>query len=146
MEKSVRRTGTIRLLPQTKRVSGASMGAISSVPELASESTRSSCGAGGIDQRLQHRELRLDAALHRRAILIGEFQLVGGVDLGVELDGLDRRSLEAQRLRPLPGLRARGLDLQGAGDGVRVVLERDDALHLARVGIDQHQAAFEDLR
>ena len=79
-------------------------------------------------------------------ILIGEFELVGGVDLGVELDGLDRRSLEAQGLRPLPGLRARGLDLQRAGDGVRIVLERDDALHLGRVGVDQHQAAFEDLR
>ena len=48
MLKSVIRTGTMRLLLQTKSVSGASIGAISSVPELRLAIVRSaSCALVG---------------------------------------------------------------------------------------------------
>jgi len=43
--------------------------------------------------------LRLDAELDRRAVLIGKFQLIGGIDLGVELDRLHRRSGQPHRFR-----------------------------------------------
>ena len=98
-----------------------------------------------MNEHFEHRQLRLDAQLHRVRILIGKFQLVGGVDLGVELDRLHRRPLQPQRLRAIAAL-AGALDLQSAGQRLGIVLQRDDPLHPRRLRIDQHDAAFEQFR
>ena len=39
-------------------------------------------------------------------VLVGKLELVGGVDLGLELDRLDRRALEAHRLDAVAALAA----------------------------------------
>ena len=92
---------------------------------------RKQLAAGRVDQRLEHRELRRDAEIHRSGVAVGKLELVGGVDLGLELDALDRRALEPERLRALAGAVAAGaLHLQRARQRVRIVLQRDNALHL----------------
>lgn len=84
----------------------------------------------------------MQADLRRRAV--GDFELIGGVDLGIDLDGFDRRPLEPQRLRAIPTLTAHALHLQAARDGVRVLLQGDDTLHRRGGRVDQHDAAFEE--
>ena len=102
-------------------------------------------GAGRVRQGLQQRKLRLDAEGDGGGVPVGELQLVGGVDFGIQLDGLHRRAFEAHGLGAVAGLAAGGLHLQGAGQRVRVVLQRNDAQHTCRLGINQHNATFEDL-
>ena len=109
---------------------------ISSVPALAIASSASSVSTVGIDQHLELRELRMQAVLHRQRILVGKFELVGGVELGLDLDGLDRRPAQAQRIDAHAVLPARHrLDLQRARQRVRVVLQRDHALDHGRVRV-----------
>ena len=95
-----------------------------------------------IDDRFQRRELRVNAELGRRRVLIRKLQLIGRIDLDVELDRLDRRPGQPHRFRAVAALGQR-LDLQRAAERVRVVLQRDDAQHRRSVRIDQHDAAFE---
>ena len=75
----------------------------------------------GIDQHLQLRQLRMQAEL-RRLIgnCVGKFELIGGVEFGFELDGLDRRPAQPQRVHAHAILPARhGLDLQRAAEASR---------------------------
>ena len=125
MENSVTRTGTIRFLLQTKRVSADSIGTISSVPAAARALLASSCRAGRIDHRLQGCERGKMPTSVRFGTGRG-LELVRRVDLGVQLDGLRRRALEPQRLGVVGVVLPRGLDLQRAAQCVRVVLQRDD--------------------
>src|SRR5437867_758512 len=75
----------------------------------------------------------------------GQFELIRGVDLRVELDRLDGRSLEAKGLQPVSALSPHSLNLEGPADAVRVVLEHDDPLKSRRVGVDQHDPALDYL-
>ncbi len=54
-------------------------------------------------------------------VLAREFELVGGVDLRVELDRLDGRALETQRLQPVAAVAGR-LHLQRARQRIGIVL------------------------
>ena len=102
---------------------------ISSVPALAIASSACSVSTVGLISISSCAELRLQAVLHRVGKLPGKFQLIGGVEFGLELDGLDRRPAQPQRVDAHAVLTARHrLDLQRAAQGVRVVLQRDDAL------------------
>ena len=53
---------------------------------------------GRIDEHLELRQLRMQAELRGDGELIRELQLVGGVELGFDLDGFDGRSAQAQRI------------------------------------------------
>ena len=61
----------------------------------------------------------------------------------VELDGFDRGALEPEGLEAVAGLAADRLRLEGAGEGVGVVLQHDDPADGRRVGVDQDEAALE---
>ena len=102
---SVRRTGSARLGPQTKRVKGAVGGMTSMVPAASSAVLAITRQLFGIDQHLQRRELRVDAHADGRSPR--PLELVGGVDLDLQLDGLHRRALQAQGLRAVPLAAAR---------------------------------------
>src|SRR5678816_2521862 len=83
--------------------------------------------------------------LDRVRILIRKLQLVGRIDFRIELDCLDRRSLEAQNLRAIAAaLRTHSLNLKRASHGIGKVLQRDDAAHRCRVGVDKDNAAFQE--
>ena len=97
IENSVRRTGTTRLLLQTNSVSGCSSGMISRVPALAMSSSAIGLD-GGIDQHLQLRQLGMQPELHGQRKCDGKFELVGGVEFGLDLDGFDRRPAQPQRV------------------------------------------------
>ena len=128
IENSVTRTGTTRLLLQMNSTSGASGGRISSVPPRASRVDRQQLGdcSGSPAPRAPRAAARCRPPT--AWVLVGEFELVGRVDLGVELDRLDRRTLQAERLRALAAaVAADALDLVAARERVRVVLQRDDA-------------------
>lgn len=73
--------------------------------------------------------MRLDVILSCRFIC--RFQSIGRVDLSIEFNRLDRRSRKAQSLRAITTSDALAADalLQGAGERVRVVLQRDHALY-----------------
>ena len=96
----------------------------------------------GIQYQLQCRQLRMNAQLCRVWILVGKLQLIGCVDLRIELDRLHRRSLQAQRLRAVAALRPDPLHLQTARERVRVVLEHDDSRNRAGIGIHQYDSGF----
>ena len=81
----------------------------------------------------------------RVRVVLGELELVGGVELRVELDRLDRRSGEPESLRAV-AVATGALDLQRAREAVRVVLERDDAADGARGGVGQHEPALDHAR
>ena len=96
-----------------------------------------------IDQRLEHRQARRDAGGDHVGVLVGEFEAIGRVDVGLQPEGLDRRPLQPQRLgaiRPLAG----ALHLQATREFFGVVLQRDHPAHLRRGRLDQHDAAFDD--
>ena len=69
-------------------------------------------------------------------------QLVGCIDLHLQLEGLHRRPLQAQRLGTL-GTVAGPLHLQAAGEFFRVVLQGDHPAHLSRLRVDHDQAGFD---
>src|SRR5207245_4565569 len=71
--------------------------------------------------------------------------LICRVNLRVHLDRLHGRPGETQRFRTVAALFDR-LRLQRAGERVRVVLQRDNSLHRTRVGVEQHDPAFEEVR
>src|SRR5262245_44244740 len=86
----------------------------------------------------------MEAELPRRRVLFGVLKLVGGIDLAVELDGLDRRPLEPQHLVVAGSVGRRPLDLKGAAESIRVVLQdQDPGRRRWVVGVEQHQAAAE---
>ena len=145
IENSVTRTGTTRLRLQMNSTSGASGGRISSVPLALCAATASNSVDARVDQRLEHRELRRDAERDGVGVAVGEFELVGGVDLGVELDRLDRRPLEPERLRALAAaVAADALHLVAARQRVGVVLQRDRALASRRRRREHDEAAFDE--
>ena len=84
---------------------------------------------------------------HDALVLVRELELVGGVDLGVELDRLDRRAGQPERLRAIAALGG-ALDLQRARQRVGIVLQDDDAVRQdgERVRIEQDEAALQDAR
>ena len=85
-------------------------------------------------------QLRVDADLaHGR---LGQLELVGGVNLGLDPERLHRRALQAQRLAAVAALRPDALHLQRARERVRVVLQGDDPLHRAGGRVQQHDAAL----
>ena len=69
------------------------------MPLALSGATRLQVVGARIDERLERRELRLDAERDCVGVLVGILELVGRVDLGLELDRLDRRALQPERLR-----------------------------------------------
>jgi len=96
-------------------------------------------GTLGVDQHLQGRELRIDAQGGRQGIRL--FQPVGRIELDIQLDVLDRRALQAQGLGAITPLSARRLRLQGAGQGIGVVLKHDHARQRVE-RIDADDGAF----
>ena len=71
---------------------------------------------------------------------------IGGVDLGFELDRLDGRALEAERLRALAAaFAADALHLVAARERVGIVLQRDGALDGAGRDVEHDEAAFDEL-
>ncbi len=104
------------------------------------------CG-GGRDQRLEDRKRGQQALRDDRLIgAVGRvLELVGGVDLGVELDRLMRWSGEAEHLEPVSRLTADRPRLERPGDRVRVVLEHDHVEQVARVRVDLDQPAAQHL-
>ena len=99
---------------------------------------------GGVHEQLERRDLRMDARGHSRRVLVGELQPVGGVDLRLHLEGLDRGALEPQRLRLVRAVAAAGLHLQAARQGVGVVLQGDHAEQAAAGGVDLDEAALDE--
>src|SRR5580658_22689 len=55
---------------------------------------------GWVDQHFELRQLRMEPILYRRGELLGEFQLVCGIHLGLHLDRLDGRPAESQSIHP----------------------------------------------
>ncbi len=89
----------------------------------------------------------MQAVLDRHVKLGREFQLIGGVELRFEFDGLDGRSPEPKRIRSHAVLAALyGLDLEGPCERVGVVLQDDHALDHAAIGVDQDDAALQQSR
>ena len=84
---------------------------------------------------------------HDALVLVRELELIGGVDLGIELDRLDRRAGEPQRFRTVAALGG-ALDLQRARQRVGIVLKDDDAARQdgERIRIEQDEAALQDAR
>ena len=94
-------------------------------------STAASCALGRMHERL--RAPRAAAGCRARPasrILIGKLELIGRVDLGVELDRLDRRALEAQRLDRSPPSPPAAWTCSVRVSESRVVLQRDHAQHV----------------
>ena len=99
IESCVTRTGTIRLRLQTKSASGVSVGRDLELPAVAWRVLPLELRRGRMHQRLERGERREEAGLDRVGVLVGELELVGGVELGLERDRLDGRPLQPQRLR-----------------------------------------------
>lgn len=73
----------------------------------------------------------------------GELELVGGIDLGFELDRLDRRPLHAEGLRAIAlPVAARALYLIGVRYDFGTILQCEHALHGAATGRQHHQATL----
>ena len=100
---------------------------------------------GRVQQQLERRERREDPGLDGGGILVGELELIGRVELGVERDRLLGRPGQPQRLRPV-GLVLHRLRLERALQRLRRVLQRDDAHDRPALGIDQHQPGAQQLR
>src|SRR5208337_3840534 len=102
---------------------------------------------GGRDQPLEDRQRGQQALRgHRLVGAVGRvLELVGGVDLGVELDRLVRWSGEPEYLEPVSRLTADRPRLERPGDRVRVVLEDDHVEQAARVRVDPDQPAAQHL-
>ena len=116
------------------------------MPDCDSAFSASSSRLRRVHQAFQRRELRRDAELHRVRVLLRMLERIGRVDLGFELDRLDRRTLEAERLRALAAaVAARALHLVAARERVGVVLQRDGALDGAAGGVEHDEAAFDEL-
>ena len=77
-------------------------------------------------------------------VLLRMLERIGGVDLGFELDRLDGRTLETERLRALASaFAADALHLIAARERVGVVLQRDRAPDGAGGGVKHDEAAFD---
>ncbi len=100
---SVIRTGATRFLLQTKSVSGAIAGAISSVPLRDRRFSSLSWALVGEINASSTVRLRMNADLGGAAV--AALEQVGGVDLDLELEGLDRGPLQPQRLGAIGGCR-----------------------------------------
>ena len=89
---SVMRTGTTRLLLHTNSVERRLHRRDLQRAERREHVVGDQPCARRVHQRLEHGELRLNAVLHGDRVQFRELELIGGIDLGVELDGLDRRA------------------------------------------------------
>src|SRR6185503_18536570 len=98
---------------------------------------------GRIDDCFERGQLRIDARLSSVGILIRKLQLIGRVNLDIDLYCLDRRPREAQRIRAVTPF-GQCLYLQSAAERIRVVLKRDNAQHRRGVGIDQYDPALKE--
>ena len=98
--------------------------------------------ARGLHQRLQRGQLGMDAQRDRVRVGRRVLEGVGGVDLRLELDRLDRRAPEAQGLGTVTVL-AGGLDLDGPAQRVGVVLQGKDPQHGRGPRVDLHETAPE---
>jgi len=108
------------------------------VPDFDSDASVSSSADG---------ELRCDPEPHGVRVLLGMFECVGRVDLGLDLDRFDRRALESERLGALAAaFAADALDLIAPRHRVGVVLQRDRALHRPARRIENDETAFDQLR
>ena len=87
----------------------------------------------------------MQSELHHVRIVVGKFELVGGVELGLDLEGFDRWPLQPQRLGAVAGL-TDALHLQRARNLVGIVLQRDHAPDRAGRRIDQNKAAAQGFR
>src|ERR1017187_4619984 len=77
----------------------------------------------------------MQAILNGRGILTGELELVGRIEFRLQLDRLDGWSAQAEYIDTHSVLPAgRGLNLETAGQGIGVVLERDHGLDRGGVG------------
>ena len=147
MLNSVMRTGTMRFLLQTNSVSGACIGAISSVPGCASALFACKLARARIDDRLRARRA---AAECRAATAFGFWSgnsswsvaSISASSLIVSTGGPFSRS--ASERSPLSA--PTPLHLQAARERIGVVLQRDDALDRAAVWIEQHEPAFQEAR
>ena len=87
----------------------------------------------------------MQTVLNGVRILLGELQLIGSVQFGFKFDGLDGGSAEPQRIDANAVLSARHrLDLKRAGQGIGVVLERDNALDRGGVRVHRNDAASDE--
>src|SRR3972149_9203439 len=79
---------------------------------------------------------------------VAAFELVGGVDLGVQFDCFHGRTLEPHRIRTIAAFAGNlhRFGLERAAERIGVVLQHDDALDGGRLRIDQDEAAFENWR
>ena len=105
--------------------------------------SREQVGAGRVDQGFEGGELGLDAELRRLGMLLRGCELLGRVDLGVELDGFNGRPFQSQGFGSIAPF-SDALHLQRARERVGVVLEHDDVTHRAGVGVQQHEAGAEE--
>jgi len=129
-----------------KSTSGDSGGRISSVPPRGLSGHGQQLGDARVDERFERGELRRDAVGHRVGVVVREFELVRGVDLGLELDRFDGRPLQAKGLRTLAAAVAtHALHLVAARERVGVVLQRDRALHNATARREHDEAALDEL-
>src|SRR5207245_693735 len=94
-----------------------------------------------IDDCFESSELGQYAELQGIGILVGLFQLIGCVDFRVNFYRFDGGTLQAQSFAAV-ALRANSLYLQGAGQGVRIVLQDDDTNYRGSVRVHQYQPAF----
>ncbi len=98
----------------------------------------------GIDEHLKLGELGLEAELGGDGEIFGLFELVGCIQLGLELDGLDRGAAKAQSIDADAVLAAgHSLYLEAAAERVGIVLKRDDVLHRGAGGIEGDDTASE---
>ena len=109
MLKSVSRTGTIRFLLQINSVRADCIGMISSVPRFRRVHCWIAVDRCRVNDRFERGELRMNADLNRVCILVRKFELIGRVDLRLELDRFDRRTFEPQNLRAIAARRAIGV-------------------------------------
>src|ERR1017187_10988063 len=87
----------------------------------------------------------MQAILNGCGILTGEFELVGRIELRLQLDRLDGWSAQAEYIDADSVLPAgRGLDLEAAGQGIRIVLKRDNGLDRGVVGSHRDYAASDE--
>ena len=74
---------------------------ISSVPDFGERVVGLQLLAARINDRFERRELGMNSDFDRVGILIRKLELIGRVDLRLELDRFDRRPFEPQNFRAI---------------------------------------------
>jgi len=99
-----------------------------------------------INDRLQRRELRIDALRCSDGILVRKFFLIRRIDFRIELDRLHRRPGQPQRLGAIAALARETLDLKTARQRLRIELQNNQPLYRRAVGIDQNYRTTNEAR